>query len=86
MYAQIYKYIKTYYSHGMSQERYIHNILGTNYRITNVQAALLYDQLNDIKHILELKSNIFTYYNTLFNKLIVSNKNNKIIILINRSS
>ena len=78
----IYKYIKTYYSHGMSQERYIHNILGTNYRMTNVQAALLYDQLNDINHILELKMKIFQYYNRLFNKLIISNQNNKIRFLV----
>jgi perosamine synthetase len=83
---EVYKYIKTYYSHGMSNERYIHNILGTNYRMTNVQAALLYDQLNDIKHILELKSNIFTYYNRLFNKLIISNKNNKIRFLITENN
>lgn len=79
---EIYKYIKTYYSHGMSQERYIHNVLGTNYRMTNIQAALLYDQLNDINHILELKKNIFDYYDRLFNKLIISNKNNKIRFLI----
>ncbi len=79
---EIYKYIKTYYSHGMSQERYIHNILGTNYRMTNVQAALLYDQLNDINHILELKMKIFQYYDVLFNKIIISNKNNKIRFLI----
>ena len=66
----------------MSNERYIHNILGTNYRMTNIQAALLYDQLNDINHILELKMKIFQYYDVLFNKLIISNKNNKIRFLI----
>jgi dTDP-4-amino-4,6-dideoxygalactose transaminase len=57
-------------------------MLGTNYRMTNVQAALLYDQLNDINHILELKMKIFQYYDVLFNKLIISNQNNKIRFLV----
>jgi len=72
----VYKYIKTYYSHGMSDIRYVHNILGTNYRMTNVQAAFLYDQLNDIDHILELKNNIFLNYKVLFNELVVKEKYN----------
>jgi perosamine synthetase len=76
---EIYKYIKTYFSHGMSQERYIHNVLGTNYRMTNVQAGLLYDQLNDIEHILSLKKSIFDNYDKLFINLL---KLNKINILV----
>jgi perosamine synthetase len=75
---EVYKYIKTFYSHGMSDTRYIHNILGTNYRMTNVQAAFLYDQLNDIEHILELKKNIFNNYYKLFKTL---NNENKVIFL-----
>ena len=65
----VYKYIKTYYSHGMSDTRYIHNIEGTNYRMTNIQAALLYDQLNDINNILELKRQVYDYYKFLYNNL-----------------
>jgi perosamine synthetase len=65
---EVYKYIKTYYSHGMSEKRYIHNILGTNYRMTNIQAAILYDQLNDIDSILNFKFKIYDYYLNLFNK------------------
>ncbi len=64
----VYHYIKTYYSHGMSERRYIHNVPGTNYRMTNVQAAFLYDQMNDINHILELKHNIFRTYTSLLQK------------------
>jgi perosamine synthetase len=60
----------------MSQERYIHNILGTNYRMTNVQAGLLYDQLNDIDHILSLKKSIFDNYDKLFINLLKLNKIN----------
>ena len=65
----IYKYIKTYYSHGMSDIRYIHNIEGTNYRMTNIQAALLYDQLNDIDNILNMKKQLYNYYKLLYNNL-----------------
>lgn len=65
---EIYKYIKTYFSHGMSDVRYIHNILGTNYRMTNIQAGFLYDQLNDISTILDLKKTVFDQYSHLFQK------------------
>jgi perosamine synthetase len=58
----VYKYIKTYYSHGMSDQRYIHSMVGTNYRMTNVQAAFLYDQMNDINTILDRKKCVFDYY------------------------
>lgn len=65
----VYKYIKTYYSHGMSDKRYIHDIEGTNYRMTNIQAALLYDQLNDIDHILNMKKQVYNNYKLLYNKI-----------------
>jgi len=73
---KVYKYIKSIYNHGMSKERYIHENLAYNYRMTNIQAGFLYDQLNDLKHILELKQNIFNNYDKLLIKYI---KNNKII-------
>lgn len=67
----LYKYIKTYHSHGMSEERYVHNILGTNYRMTNIAAGFLYDQLRDIDHILTLKRAVFSVYEKLFSDLSV---------------
>jgi perosamine synthetase len=75
----VYNYIKTMYSHGMSEKRYVHNILGNNYRMTNIEAGFLYDQLNDYKHIIELKKNIFNNYDSMLNKLI---KYNKIKLLV----
>ena len=48
----IYEYIKSIYSHGMTKQRYIHNNLAYNYRMTNIQAGFLYDQLEDLTHIL----------------------------------
>lgn len=64
----VYKYLKTYFSHGMSEQRYIHNILGTNYRMTNIQAGFLYEQLNDIDHILNLKKKIVENYKKIIEK------------------
>jgi perosamine synthetase len=76
----LYKYIKNIYSHGMTDIRYIHNNIGYNFRMTNIQAALLYDQLNDIDTILNMKKKIFNNYDSLLEKYI---KNNKIIKLKN---
>ena len=64
----VYNHIKVIYSHGMSEKRYVHHKQGFNYRMTNIQAALLYDQLNDIEHILNLKLQLFNRYNTLLEK------------------
>jgi perosamine synthetase len=47
----VYEYIKKVYSQGMSNIRYLHNVHAYNYRMTNIQAAFLYDQLNDIDSI-----------------------------------
>lgn len=63
--TDIYKYILKLYSHGMTNNKYIHDIIGYNYRITNVGAGFLYDQLLDIENILILKKNIFDNYNKL---------------------
>ncbi len=63
---ELYKYIKCIYSHGMTDKRYIHDSLGYNYRMTNIQAALLFSQLNDLTHILEQKNRVFDVYNKGF--------------------
>ena len=70
----IYNHIKSVYSHGMTETRYIHDKIAYNYRMTNIQAGLLYDQLNDIDHILNLKKQIFTNYDKLLEKEISENK------------
>ena len=47
---------------GQSKERYIHDELGYNYRMTNIQAAILYGQLEYLEEIQEKKKNIFNFY------------------------
>lgn len=70
----IYNYINSIYSHGMTSKRYIHCHIATNFRMTNVQAGFLYDQLNDIEHILQLKDNVIKTYDMLLKDLFESKK------------
>ncbi len=57
----------------MTEKRYIHCQIATNFRMTNIQAAFLYDQLNDIDNILNIKKNIFLNYDILFKRLVDKN-------------
>ena len=58
---------------GQSFERYFHDIIGYNYRLNNISAAILLAQLRRIKEILKEKTRVFeTYKNELS-----SNKNIK---------
>ena len=66
----VYNYILKAYSQGLSSERYLHDTHAFNYRMTNVQAAFLYDQLNDIQSILDNKRKIFENYEKLLESLI----------------
>jgi dTDP-4-amino-4,6-dideoxygalactose transaminase len=56
----------------MTSERYIYDVLGYNYRMTNLQAALLTDQLRDIDAILARKRTVRNRYATLLSEWLVS--------------
>jgi perosamine synthetase len=61
-----YEFAKCVQGQGQSSKKFIHNELGYNYRITNVQAGLLVGQLEILPQIQEMKANIFeTYRNHL---------------------
>jgi|TARA_B100001094_G_scaffold331074_1_gene398234 perosamine synthetase len=47
---------------GQSDQRFLHHDLGYNYRMTNIEAAILYGQLKDIDYIIKAKQNIFKHY------------------------
>jgi perosamine synthetase len=70
----IYEHIKKVYSQGMSSVRYLHDVHAYNYRMTNVQAAFLYEQLEDLESILENKKSIFNNYEALLQPLIEDGK------------
>lgn len=62
----LYEYIYKSCHHGMTSERYVYDVLGYNYRMTNLQAALLYDQLSDVDRILTNKRRVYNNYVKLF--------------------
>ena len=70
----VYEHIKKIYSQGMSSVRYLHEVHAYNYRMTNIQAAFLYDQLNDIEQILSNKKRVFNYYEKILDFLIKDGK------------
>ena len=70
----IYSYIIKAYSQGMSSIRYLHDTHAYNYRMTNIQGAFLYDQLNDFDSIINNKRQIFNNYKNLLSSLIDTNK------------
>ncbi len=59
---EIFEFINTTKNQGQSDSKFIHNVLGYNYRMTNVQAALLYGQLCDLNEIQQRKSYVFEEY------------------------
>jgi len=70
----VYNFIVKAYSQGLSSKRYLHDAHAYNYRMTNIQAAFLYDQLNDIGNILSKKGSVFKRYNALFENLMQDGK------------
>jgi perosamine synthetase len=71
---EIYNYISKVYTQGMSSTRYLHEVHAYNYRMTNIQAAFLYDQLVDWDNIIHNKKRVFDNYTKLFQNLISRNK------------
>lgn len=61
-----YDFLKCIHSQGQSSKRYIHDELGTNFRMTNVQAAILLGQLEILPEITERKTIIFQKYRDAF--------------------
>jgi perosamine synthetase len=58
----LFEYINNVKNQGQSSEKFIHNNLGYNYRMTNIQASILYGQLEFLEEILQRKSEIFKLY------------------------
>jgi perosamine synthetase len=64
----VYDHISRVFSQGMSAKRYVHEVHAYNYRMTNVQAAFLYDQLLDLDAIIAQKTKVFETYRALLNE------------------
>lgn len=58
----IYNWCNSVRAHGATSEKFVFDKLGYNYRMTNVQAALLYGQLEMVEEIKSKKQEIFDLY------------------------
>lgn len=61
----VFDHINLVYSQGMSDKKYVHLHHAYNYRMTNIEAAFLYDQLENLDFILLNKRRIFNSYDKL---------------------
>lgn len=68
--TELYNYIKKFCRQGVTEIRYKHDILGQNYRMSNLNAALLYSQLELLDEIILKKKKNFNLY-----KKLITNKN-----------
>jgi len=66
--TDLYNFIVNTHSHGMSKTRYIHDKMGYNYRITNVQAGFLYDQMLVYDELKTKRREVFDEYKSIFEK------------------
>lgn len=60
--SHLYEYMRCVHGQGQSAVRFIHQELGYNYRMTNVQAAVLLGQLELLPDIFDKKNVIFDEY------------------------
>jgi len=58
----IFEYAYRLHSQGETEKRFVYDMLGYNYRMTNVAAAILCGQIESIDNILEMKGRIFDRY------------------------
>lgn len=66
---EVYEYCKLLHAQGQSSEKFIHSTYAYNYRMTNVQAAILYGQLQDLGEIFLRKKNVWNFYNQKFSDI-----------------
>jgi perosamine synthetase len=57
-----FEYLRSFISQGTTSKRFVHDKIAHNYRMTNVQAALLYGQLESLDEILTIKKSMFDRY------------------------
>jgi perosamine synthetase len=71
----IFEYLNSVRTQGSTSKKFIFDKLGYNYRMTNIQAALLYGQIESIKEIIDTKYQIFELYRKNLNGFVNFQKN-----------
>ena len=59
---EVFEYLQCIHDQGRTETRYLHACRGFNYRMTNLQAALLLGQLEILPEILERRNYVYHYY------------------------
>ncbi len=62
----VFDYAHSFHGQGQSPRKFIHNIPGYNYRMNNIQAAILCGQLEILDDVMEMKEAVFDYYASRF--------------------
>ena len=68
--TNLFEFLNSTKSQGITNEKFIFDKLGYNYRMTNIEAAMLYGQLEFLDEILEKKQTIFNYYKKSLNNYV----------------
>ena len=68
---ELYDFIYKTIHHGATSTRYVYDVLGRNYRMTNIQAALLYDQLVHVDSIRADKHAVFGAYREILGDTVI---------------
>jgi len=63
---EFYDYAKLIFAQGLSDTKFIHSVIGYNYRMTEFQAAILDAQLDDFDMIMQKKRELFSRYYDAF--------------------
>ena len=63
---ELYREMAIYHCQGQTDETYVHDRVGYNYRMTNIQAAILVGQMHILQDIKNKKHEIFNLYRKLF--------------------
>jgi perosamine synthetase len=66
---EVFSYINMIKNQGQSDVKFLHSVMGYNYRMTNIQAAILYGQIYDLDTIIKLKENVFEEYKKQLNSV-----------------
>lgn len=68
---EIFEYLNSVRCQGITHKKFVFDKIGYNYRMTNIQAALLAGQLEDLETIKTLKKEVFNKYHNLLSDVCI---------------
>jgi perosamine synthetase len=67
--SELFQFLNKIHGQGQTSKRFVHDVLGYNYRMTNIHAAILLGQLNLYEEIKQRKVEIFNLYRSMLTNL-----------------